>query len=243
MSTVGGGATITTWSWNFGDSSPLGTIQNPSHNFPAAGTYNTLLIVTSSQGCIDSVTNPVTVLPGPLAAFGVDDAIGNVGQTISFTDMSTNGPISWFWDFGDGSVDSTSTLQNPSHIYGSGGFFDVCLIVTDINGCTDTICNQEIISMPPTVPSGFTPNGDGENDLFYIFGGPFKEINFKIYNNWGELIFETTDKTQCGNHTCVGWDGKREGVDQAIGVYVYTVVGITEDDKEHHLSGDVTLLR
>lgn len=243
ISTVGGGATITTWSWSFGDLSAINTTQNPSHNFPSAGSYNTQLIVTSSQGCVDTVILPVSVLPGPAAAFTSDDFTGNVNQNINFTDQSTNGAISWFWDFGDGSSDSTSTLQNPSHVYGAGGFYDVCLIVTDVNGCTDTICQQEIISMPPDVPTGFSPNGDGENDIFYIYGGPFKEIEFRIYNNWGELIFESTDATQCGNHTCAGWDGKRKGVDQALGVYVYTVIGVTEDDKEHKISGDVTLLR
>jgi gliding motility-associated-like protein len=235
MSTVGG-ATITNWTWVFGDSSPNGTIQNPNHNFPSAGTYNTMLIVQSSQGCVDSITQPVAVLPGPGALFTADDFTGNVNQIISFTDQSTNAPISWFWDFGDSSADSTSTSQNPTHVYAAGGFYDVCLIVTDANGCTDTICRTEIISMPPEVPSGFTPNGDGENDIFYVYGGPFKKLEFKIYNNWGELIFES-DKQN------MGWDGKRKGIDQAIGVYVYTVVGITEDDKDHKISGDVTLLR
>ena len=166
-----------------------------------------------------------------------------MNQQINFTDQSTNGAISWFWDFGDNSMDSTSTLQNPSHIYSAGGYYDVCLIVTDINGCTDTICQTEVISMPPDVPTGFSPNGDGENDIFYVYGGPFKEIQFKIYNNWGELIFESTDIVDCSGHTCVGWDGKRKGIDQAIGVYVYTVIGVTEDGKEHKISGDVTLLR
>ncbi len=243
ISTVGGGATIATWNWTYGDGSTNGTIQNPSHNFPTAGIFNTQLIVTSSQGCIDTIVQPVTVLPGPAALFTADDFTGNVNQQINFTDQSTNGAISWFWDFGDSSSDSTSTLQNPSHIYSAGGYYDVCLIVTDINGCTDTICQTEVISMPPDVPTGFSPNGDGENDIFYVYGGPFKEIQFKIYNNWGELIFESTDIVDCSGHTCVGWDGKRKGIDQAIGVYVYTVIGVTEDGKEHKISGDVTLLR
>jgi len=243
LSTVGGGATITTWNWAFGDVSTNSTIQNPSHNFPSNGTYNTQLIVTSSQGCVDTVILPVNVLAGPAAAFTADDFTGNVNQTIGFIDQSTNGAITWFWDFGDSSSDSTSTLQNPSHVYGAGGYYDVCLIVTDINGCTDTICQTEVISMPPDVPTGFSPNGDGENDIFYVYGGPFKAIEFKIYNNWGELIFESTDIVDCGGHTCVGWDGKRKGIDQAIGVYVYTVIGVTEDNKEHKISGDVTLLR
>jgi gliding motility-associated-like protein len=235
LSTVSG-STITAWIWSFGDGSANGTIQNPTHNYPTSGSYSVLLTVQSAQGCVDTVMYPVSVLPGPTASFVADDYSGNVDQLISFTDQSTNAPVAWFWDFGDNSSDSTSTLQNPTHVYTYGGFFDVCLVVTDVNGCTDTICRQEIISMPPVVPSGFSPNGDGENDVFYVYGGPFKQLTFKVYNNWGELIFESDKQSK-------GWDGKRKGIDQAIGVYVYTVVGITEDDKEYTLSGDVTLLR
>ena len=69
-----------------------------------------------------------------------------------------------------------------------------------------------------------------------MYGGPLKALDFKIYNNWGELIFESTEQEK-------GWDGKRNGIDQPIGVYVYTVVGQTEDGENHKLSGDVTLLR
>ena len=105
-----------------------------------------------------------------------------------------------------------------------------------MNGCSDTICQKEIISMPPDVPNGFSPNGDGINDEFYVCGGPFKKLDFKIYNNWGELIFESDKQS-------LGWDGKRKGVDQAIGVYVYTLSVITENDVTHELHGDVTLLR
>ena len=55
--------------------------------------------------------------------------------------------------------------------------------------------------MLPVLPTAFTPNGDYENDVFFVRGGPFKSILFKVYNNWGELLYETNDQTQ-------GWDGK-----------------------------------
>jgi len=234
LSTVNG-STITSWIWNFGDSQSS-TLQNVTHYYATNGTYNTTLIVQSAQGCLDTVVQAVNVLAGPLANFNSSDFTGNVNQPINFTDQSSNNPISWFWDFGDSSADSTSTLQNPTHVYGQGGYYDVCLIVTDANGCSDTICKTEIISMPPDVPSGFSPNGDGVNDIFYVYGGPFKKLRFRIYNNWGELIFESNDQR-------TGWDGKRDGIEQPIGVYVYTVEGTTEDDEFHKLSGDVTLLR
>ena len=59
---------------------------------------------------------------------------------------------------------------------------------------------------------------------------------FKIYNNWGEVIFESHDQAH-------GWDGKRDGVNQPVGVYVYTVEATTLDDVQHTIKGDVTLLR
>lgn len=232
-STVGG-SSISTWLWNFGDTQ-TSALQNPIHYYSPAGTYNVTLIVQSAQGCIDTVTQSIGVLPGPTANFASDDYTANINQTVNFTDQSVN-PVAWFWDFGDSSMDSTSTLQNPSHVYSTGGYYDVCLYVTDINGCTDTICKTEIVSSPPDVPSGFTPNGDGSNDIFYVYGGPFKQLRFRIYNNWGELIFESTEQSK-------GWDGKRDGIEQPIGVYVYTVEATTEDDENHKLSGDVTLLR
>ncbi len=230
------GSTINQWHWNFGDATTSTTQNPPVHYYPSSGSYNATLIVQSAQGCIDTVVQSVALLPGPGANFSSDDVTANIGQTVHFTDQSTNGAISWTWDFGDSQADSSSTNQNPSHAYNTGGYYNVCLAVTDANGCSDTICKQEIVSLPPKVPSAFSPNGDGENDIFYVYGGPFHSLDFKIYNNWGELIFESTNQSQ-------GWDGKRKGIDQPIGVYVYVVVGVTEDGESHKLSGDVTLLR
>ena len=79
-------------------------------------------------------------------------------------------------------------------------------------------------------------NGDGQNDILYVKGGPYKELEFKVYNNWGELIFISNNQKD-------GWDGTKEGVKQPLGVYVWTVNAITEDSAAYKLKGDVTLLR
>jgi len=133
-------------------------------------------------------------------------------------------------------IQLTSTLQFPDHSYSEPGIYTVMLVITDDNGCVDTIYKDVIIAVPPLVPSGFTPNGDGQNDVLYVRGGNFTELEFKIYNNWGELIFVS-------NNQADGWDGTRNAIEQPIGVYVYTVNGVTEDGVKHELSGDVTLLR
>ncbi len=229
------GASITNWNWRFGDNL-ISAVQNPTHYYFAPnGAYSVTLVVKSSQGCIDSVTQPLNVLSVPVVAFTANDVTADIGQNINFTNQSTSA-VAWHWDFGDASADSKSTIQNPLHTYTTAGVYNVCLIVTDINGCADGKCEQETVSTTPAGPSGFTPNGDGQNDIFYFYGGPYKTVEFKIYNGWGELVFESHNQSD-------GWDGKRNGIPQAMGVYVYTVIGVTEDDTEYRISGDVTLLR
>jgi gliding motility-associated-like protein len=227
-------SSIVKWNWYFGDTK-TDTLKNPLHYFPTAGTYTNLLVVRSSEGCIDSVEKKLTIAKGPKADFTTDAEFANVKQTIHFTDNSTDA-ISWLWNFGDASMDSISNIRNPSHAYLVTGHFKVCLFATDKNGCNDTLCKTEIISLPIGVPNAFSPNGDGQNDVFTIYGGPFKEVEMKIFNNWGELIFQSDKQSE-------GWDGRVKGVEQPPGVYVYTIYCVSENSEEHKLSGDVTLLR
>lgn len=228
------GGTATGWEWNFGDGSSSND-QDPIHQYSGAGDYDVQLIVTSDEGCIDSLTTTVTIFPGPNAAFSANPPNAHVFENIDFTDLTQSDfPLtSWDWNFNDGNF---SNDQNPSHNYAEGGDYDVILIVEDENGCIDTTQNTVNIYLPPLVPSGFSPNGDGNNDFLFVFGGPYETLEFKIYNNWGEVIFQTADAS-------IGWDGTFKGEDQPIGVYVWTVRATTSDGAEHELSGDTSLIR
>lgn len=224
----------TDWAWDFGDSQTANT-QNVYHQYDAAGDYNVQLTVTSEHGCVNSLTQLITILPGPTAAFSTDPATAYVFQEIAFTDESTSPQpiISWNWEFGDGDVDNN---QNTSHDYENGGQFEPILIVEDNQGCIDTAKNIVNIYLPPLVPTGFSPNGDLENDILFVYGGPFDDLVFKVYNNWGEVIFESTDQS-------IGWDGTHKGVEQPIGVFVWTVKATTSDGTVHEISGDTSLIR
>lgn len=226
------GATIAAYNWLFGDLT-TSNLADPLHFFTTSGPDTVKLIVQSSQGCFDSITHTVPVVAGPVSSFTVSAAAVNIDQQITFTDQSTSA-ISLSWNFGDSL--GASTQQNPTHTYTVGGLYPVCLTATDASGCKDVSCQQETVITHAAGPSAFSPNGDGKNDVFYIYGGPFKTLDFRIYNNWGELIFESYKQSD-------GWDGKRNGIDQPIGVYVYTVIGITAAGNEYKLSGDLTLLR
>jgi PKD repeat protein len=130
----------TSWSWDFGDGSPVSTLQNPSHTYVTAGTYTVCLTATSPCGSNQSCQT-ITVCSPPTAFFSSSATFLDA----TFTDASAGTVNSWHWDFGDG---NTSTQQNPTHTYASPGTYNVCLITS--NGCAEadttcqplTICGQ-----------------------------------------------------------------------------------------------------
>ena len=228
--------TIISWAWDFGDGA-TSSEQNPNHPFANAGFYDITLTVTSGNGCSNAVTVNSEIYPKPTADFTASPNPGEVSEDIQFTDESTssNSTITaWQWDFQDG---DTSSIQNPINTYDDAGAFDVQLIVFDANGCRDTVVNVINIMYGPDVPTAFSPNGDGANDFAMVLGGVFESIDFKIYNGWGEIIFQTTDINS------PGWDGTYKGVDQPLGVYVYTAVVTTADGAVVEISGDISLIR
>lgn len=224
---------ITNWSFDFGDGT-VQNVQNPTYVFGTSGNYAVTLTVTSALGCVDDTLLNMFINPAPLANFTFTPNPALVLENVYFTDQSIGiGINGWLWNYGDGEGDNA---QNPIHSFSEGGDFNVMLVVTDANGCQDTVIKVVTIALPPVLPSGFSPNGDGENDVHIIRGGPFKTVDYSVYNNWGELIFTSTD-------WLVGWDGTYNGEPAPIGVYTWTFVVTLANDKVIKQSGDVTLIR
>ncbi|MBD3257512.1 PKD domain-containing protein, partial [candidate division GN15 bacterium] len=123
----------TSWSWDFGDGGSS-TAQNPSHTYTSAGTYTVSLTATNAYGSdSETKTNYITVTapPPPTADFTGAPTSGDAPLAVNFTDLSSDGPTSWDWDFGDG---GTSTAQNPSHTYNDVGTYTVSLTVSNAYG-------------------------------------------------------------------------------------------------------------
>ena len=136
------------------------------------GSQIIILEVTSDLGCFDDTAMSVVISPAPIADFSFTPNPALVLEDVFFTDESTGNSInSWYWEFGDTEADNN---QNPIHNYNDGGDYEVSLVVTDSVGCQDTTYKIITIALPPILPTGFSPNGDGENDVFWIRGGPFK---------------------------------------------------------------------
>ncbi len=226
---------ITGWNWVFADGGKDTINKNPPHTYVSAGIYNVVLTVTSNNGCKATVTKPVNVRPKPTANFGMTNNPTLAQETVYFSDFSTPAStiVTWHWNFGDS---ISSNVQTPEHFYNNQGEFTVSLTISDQYGCSDTIRKPISVTLLPLVPSAFSPNGDGANDLLFVKGGPFENMHFRVYNNWGALIFETTDQK-------IGWDGKYNGEDQPMSVYVWVLDVDIYNNKSVRKTGDVTLIR
>jgi PKD repeat protein len=171
LSQPNGGGTIITWNWNFGDPASginnTSTSQHPVHQFsgPNATGFSVTLIVTNASGCHDTIVKSVIVSPRPLANFSTDTVC--LGSLTTFTDLSstTSGTIaSHYWEFGDG---QTSTANNPTHLYGNAGTFNVTLTVTTSEGCTkDTVKQVNVWGKPVASFSYSSPNCAGDSVMF-----------------------------------------------------------------------------
>ena len=146
-------ANISGWQWDFGDGSSATTALSASHTYATAGTFPVSLIITDVLGCKDTMTIDITVY-GPTALFSSDLQSACIGNsTVSFTDASTTDSIHSIvkreWNYGDGTIDSTSPPPY-THLYTATGNYNVSLSVTDNNGCTDhyTAPSAIIITQP-----------------------------------------------------------------------------------------------
>lgn len=129
---------ITGYTWDMGDMTAPIYASDPSHSYAASGTYQVSLSAVTDMGCTDTVTGTVTIYSLPVAAFTGDNLAGCADHCVIFTDQSTVAGSSvngWGWWTG-GNLFSTS--PNPSHCFTSPGFHDVILVVTTVNGCSDT---------------------------------------------------------------------------------------------------------
>ncbi len=149
LSIVSNGS-ITNWGWNFGDGTPIATLQNPTHTYTTPGTYSVSLIVTTNNGCKNAITKSIIIHPMPDAGFNTSNVCD--GDYAQFYDSSTiTGPdiIQLYnWDFGDGNSVSN---QNASHSYADTGTYTVKLLVVSNFGCSDSITHTIVVNPNPTV--------------------------------------------------------------------------------------------
>ena len=224
--------------WNFGDTGSS-TQLAPIYVYQDSGVYDVTLIVENTYGCRDTMEklNSITVFPSPTALFSpLILETSYYFPYVTFTNNSLNSSYSMF-NNGDGQIISPFSQYNSE--YTREGFYYPMLTVENIYGCYDTLIGELFYEMKYNlyIPNSFTPNNDGNNDVFLPTINIDSNYNFKIFNRWGELIFETTDVQE-------GWDGSStNGIPLKADVYVYRIVYRDPKRVVKEIKGHVTLLR
>lgn len=227
--------------WEFGDGQ-TSEEREPSHVYTVPGFYTVKLTIVSLIGCVDTLvmtkTDFINVHPSPTSKFSVDPLITDIcNARVNFTDQSSGAEVFWY-NFDD--VGQTSTEANPVFIYTTPGQKRPMQVVTNEWGCKDTSYRNLFIE-PFTVyiPNTFTPDGNEFNGVFdAVIYLPVASWEFKIYNRWGEMLFESSDPK-------IGWDGTYNGrlVQDDTYTYVLKYIGCDNNVVEHTLTGHVNLLK
>jgi len=224
--------------WNFGDGT-TSTEVNPVHLYNNIGTYHISLVAIDSSTCniIDSTAMDINVYPLPTANFTVAPIPPQTNKPTVFTNLSSGG-VRYKWIFGDGDSTIKTTMDTVGHQYNETGTFNACLVVFNEYGCTDTLCKpvEAIIDPLLDVPNAFTPGRFGRNSTISITGFGITKMTWRIYNRWGQLVFET-------NNRKIGWDGNFKSQPQPMDVYAYTLEVEFYDGKKLRKTGDITLIR
>jgi gliding motility-associated-like protein len=222
---------ITDWKWFFddGDSSLL---ENPVHTFRNPGSYNTMLISTNDKDCIDTAVN--TLIIDNFVPFAGNDTTIVKGEYIRF---HATGGDSYAWS--PATNLSEPFLSDPTGFYADTGRYSYSVHVSSSSGCSgyDTIKVTVVGQAEFFVPTGFSPNGDGINDVFRPIAVGYSAMNyFKVFNRWGEIVYN-------GNNLEKGWDGYHNNKQSDIGTYYWEINFTDRFGKTGFLKGDVTLIR
>ena len=227
------------WKWNF-DNNRNSSLQNPMILYATFGQKQTQLIVSNGV-CRDTSDIIPIFLDNELKANFEATAIVCPNETAAFLDKSIGNIVSWNWNFENG---ITSSLQTPAPqsylaIKPTRDVFPR-LIVQNNYGCFDTAIQK--ITLPYScyiaVPNAFTPNRDGLNDYLYPLNAyKATDLQFRVFNRVGQMIFETRDWTR-------KWDGRFKGQGADPGTYVWILTYTdTDTGKKIQKKGSTILLR
>lgn len=219
--------------------------QDTSVVYDLSATYTLQVTNTSIFGCVyDTVlVDFLKVTPDVQANFYLGGNPGTIYETImTGHDLSSEEVVEWEW-ISPFSTPSYSTVHQPKFKFPENveGRYPVTLIVTSFYGCTDTITIDAIIQDVVLfyVPNTFTPDGDEFNQSWKLFmkGGDIYGFNLKVFNRWGEMVWETNDAS-------VGWDGMYNGKPVPQGMYTWraSIKNLNDDARTEH-NGTVNVLR
>lgn len=201
---------------------------NPEH-VETPGLYN--MIAITNEGCSDSVNITISRQPEIIANAGPDATI----ETGFPYQLQGSGGLTYEWS--PAIMLDNYRISNPKAIVHSDTWF--VLTVKDDAGCVaqDSVFLRVLDGPGFYVPTAFTPNSDGMNDIFRPFGVGIERLDyFRVFNRYGQLMFETHEINK-------GWDGTFKGVKQSAGNYVWMLQAVDRKGKLRVMKGSALLIR
>jgi gliding motility-associated-like protein len=224
-------ATSYQWTFNGGTPSTSTSADPGTVCFFGEGTYDISLVVTNAYGT-DSTGTTVTINPIPsvetIADTSIISSVSVELEAYGANDLDYIWTPSTWLDCPDCQTTTAAPQSNTFYI----------VTATNDYGCVDTagvMITVEFIEAIG-VPSAFSPNNDGVNDILYVQGSGINDMTFRVYNRYGQMVFESLDQSY-------GWDGTFQGKPENPGVFVYYVLYTNSVGEELILEGDVTLIR
>jgi gliding motility-associated-like protein len=225
---VNGGKPAYNYVWNNG-------LSNGPGPFTVSPSTSTHYVCTVTDGCNTSIADSMQVIaePIPVAQFTATPKSILGGQFVGFNNTSI-GATNYLWTFGEG---GTSTETNPYYQYNVPGTYYVTLIAANSFGCPDTAKDTIYVTESIFIPNVFTPNGDGQNDVFHVTVGGMQIYYIEIFNRWGERVFEA-------NSPEIDWSGRSmSGIEESDGTYYYIIKAADYSKKEYNYHGYLQLIR
>jgi gliding motility-associated-like protein len=223
------------YSWNFGDGITSNQI-NPTHSYQLANTYTVKLKVAPiiCPNLADSISKLIIIQTSPIN-IRYSTLTGNPNQPLQLQARTIGSNYTWM----PGNGLNNPGIINPVATLGNQQEYLVRILTS--TGCivTDTVLVQVFKSFNIFVPTAFTPNKDGLNDFLKPIMFGIKELKyFRIFNRWGEIVFEIK-----GVNNIQGWNGKINGKNQASANFVWIAEAITEGNQLLKLKGSFILIK
>ena len=214
------------WNWSFGDGG-TSSLQNPVYAYSYPGTYTVYFAAIDSfcGTALDSLKLTAYAIPVPTLH---NDTILCDGATLFLAANDTGD--AYLWSTGETTPTINFVMPPDSIVF--------VWVSVDNKGCkgydTVSLTNRCVLLLP----AAFSPNGDGKNDLFHPLAANIIDYDFKVLNRWGEVIYSDNS-----GDIARGWDGKFNGQEQPVGVYIYYLTGHFVSGKAFKRQGNVTVVR
>jgi gliding motility-associated-like protein len=231
---------VTTWQWTYGNGQTSSN-QNININFATPGNQTIQLITSNKVGCSNTATKTIYVSPPPTATPVQDPITINVGNGADLLMNYTGNIVSYTWAPNTqlSCTDCATPFAKPkfSTTYTVG--------LLDKYGCTNESDIRVVVLCDKInffIPNTFSPNGDGQNEVFFPRGtGLFRIKSMIIFDRWGEVVFEKKDFLP--NDPSSGWTGNYKGKKASADVYIYLMEIQCENNTIIPAKGNITLLR